>query len=25
MNGQIDDLVENLQAYERELAVSTDR
>jgi peptide chain release factor 1 len=24
MNGQIDDLVENLQAYERELAVSTD-
>ena len=25
MNGQIDDLVEHLQAYERELAVSTDR
>ena len=25
MNGQIDDLVENLQAYERELAVTTDR
>lgn len=25
MNGQIDDLIENLQAYERELAVSTDR
>jgi peptide chain release factor 1 len=24
LNGQIDDLVENLQAYERELAVSTD-
>lgn len=25
MNGQIEDLIENLQAYERELAVSTDR
>lgn len=25
MNGQIDDLVEHLQAYERELAVTTDR
>lgn len=25
MNGQIDDLIEHLQAYERELAVSTDR